>query len=121
MKLNNKGFGLGQMLLMTAAIFIALFIAAYYIYALYHNLDVEEGKVYAELELKLQTKAVKYFELYDTNIVSVKDLILADYLDSFNDGNGYQCNGYVIKEGLDYNAYIKCPNYESEGYNIKYQ
>lgn len=41
MKLNNKGWGLAEMLFFSACLLIALFVSAYLIYTLYESLGIQ--------------------------------------------------------------------------------
>ena len=124
-KLNNKGWGLREMMIISAILLVFLLFAAYYIYVLYNNLDEDKAGVYAKLELKLQTAAVKYVK--DNNIkkgkaiISLDDLQDAGYIDMFTDPKDDKCNGYVIYENNDYDSYISCNYFTSSGYNRSYE
>ena len=122
MKLNNKGWGLRQMLIMSSIIFIFLLIAAYYIYALYNNLDVQTGKQYATLEFELQTAAVNYHMQYpNDNIITLSELKNKGIISIFTDSNDKDCNGYVIVNQTDYKSYISCEFYTTKNYDKKYE
>ena len=121
MKLNNKGWGYRQMLLMTSILLIFLLFTAYNIYALYKNLDHSDAKVYMNLESKLQVAAASYIKdegmRNQSVILTLTELKDLGYITEFNDDEGKACNGYLIYQNYDYNAYIKCPNYISTNYS----
>lgn len=122
MKLNNKGWGYRQMLLMTCILLVFLMIAAYNIYALYNDLDAKDAVTYVNLENKLQIAASKYVgdkNLESSNlIISLTDLKNEEYITVFNDDSNRVCNGYVVYENYKYSPYISCPDYISNNYNI---
>ena len=84
------------------------------------------NKEYLSLEEKLQISAEKYTSdkfMYpdDGEMIKVtkKDLIGANYLDDLKKDKDY-CDGYVIvktEKYVKYKAYIKCKNYETDGYS----
>ncbi|MBE6148921.1 MAG: hypothetical protein E7167_05520 [Firmicutes bacterium] len=125
MKLNNKGWGLKEMMIISSILLLFLLFAAYYIYMLYNNLDTSSASVYGKLELKLQTSAVSYVNKHNLQnskvIISLDDLQKAGYIDIFTDPNDDACNGYVIYENQDYKSYISCNYYTSFGYNRSYE
>lgn len=126
MKLNDKGFGLMQMMIISGVLLLLLLFAAYYIYIFYSKLDVNTGSEYAFLESKLQTSAIKYVidEKIDNNKIhslSYELLLEKGYIDDFYDDNENECNGYVIIRNSDYKTYIKCDSYKSSGYNDTYE
>lgn len=125
MKLNNKGWGLKEMMIISAILLLFLLFAAYYIYMLYNNLDSSSASVYGQLELKLQTSAVSYVNKHKLQnskaIISLSDLQKEGYINLFTDPNDEDCNGYVIYENQEYKSYISCRYYTSSGYNQSYE
>lgn len=121
MKLNKNGWGYKEMFLMSSILLIFLLIAAYNIYALYNELGASDAVIYVELENKMQLASVRYIN--DNNLkndrvtVSLSQLKEEGYISAFKDSDGYDCNGYLIYENYNYNAYIKCPNYISKNYS----
>ena len=86
------------------------------------------NKEYLTLEEKLQVSAEKYTSdkfMYpdegQTIRVTKKELIGANYLDELKKGKDY-CDGYVevkTEKIVKYKSYIKCNNYETDGYENK--
>lgn len=126
MKLNKKGWGTVEMLLLSGGLLIALIIAIYFIGKLYGSFDnAVSKKSYIDIENKLENAARKYvlfnnITLYDTNKLSYNTLKNAGYIDNLMDENGNSCNGYVLIETVDnidhYTAYISCPDYQTKNY-----
>ncbi len=83
---------------------------------------------YVELEKKLISNTEKYVDakfLYpegeDILKVTSQELIENEYLETL-EYNGDTCTGYVIVKldnAYKYDAYIKCKNYTTEGYEEK--
>ena len=123
MKLNNRGWGLTQMIIMSAILFFLLFVVSYYIYVFYNKLDERDGSQYFALESKLKSAAV----LYSKNIsspsgrVSLYTLKSLGYIDTFNDEDGRVCNGYVIYNDDRFDSYIRCNNFVSSNYDRNYE
>ena len=85
----------------------------------------EKNQPYFDLEESMITKTQQYFEQYYSYPEGSKQVkITLDELKSYNiiqelSTNDEQCTGYVIvkNEGvMKYNAYIKCQNYQTKGY-----
>ena len=123
MKLNNRGWGLTQMIIMSTILFFLLFVVSYYIYVFYNKLDERDGSQYFALESKLKSAAV----LYSKNIsspsgrVSLYTLKSLGYIDTFNDEDGRVCNGYVIYNDDRFDSYIRCNNFVSSNYDRNYE
>ena len=123
MKLNKKGWGTLEMLLLSAGIFVALLVAVYFISKLYGSFDNSiKNKDYADMEAKLAEAAKKY--VIENNITNSDSLtIYSDtlevlgYIDSLKDKDNYPCTGYVVVSKVDivnsYKAYIVCRNYKT--------
>ena len=123
MKLNNRGWGLTQMIIMSTILFFLLFVVSYYIYVFYNKLDERDGSQYFALESKLKSAAV----LYSKNIsspsgrVSLYTLKSLGYIDTFNDEDGRVCNGYVIYNDDRFDSYIRCNGFVSSNYDRNYE
>lgn len=118
MKLNNRGFGLKEMIILSSILFIILLIMAYYILVLYHNLEKESVSQYTDLESQIKSAAIKYVNNYEHgSMVTLKELKEVDYIDVFSDSNDDSCSGYVIVSDGAYTPYIKCKSYTTKGYN----
>ena len=126
MKLNNKGWGTVEMLLISGGLLLALIVAIFFINKLYGSFDKAVGnRYYMDLETKIEDAARKYIN--DYNIIdpfnyriSLDTLQSGKYIDNVKDSNGNKCDGYVIVNKLNninyYNAYISCPNYITTNY-----
>lgn len=117
-KLNNHGWGMQEMLIMSSILFILLLIVAFYLNMLYEGFD--NNKQYHELEDKLVNAA----KIYDSkqivgNRITLEMLKNEGYIYSFSDFNGNSCDGYVDKNNGNFTAYVKCINYETNGYNLQ--
>ena len=123
MKLNNKGWGLTQMLIMTAVLFFLLLLVSYYIYIFYNSLDERGGTKYFVLESTLKSAAVLYSKNINSSSgrVSLTTLKSLGYIDYFQDDNGNDCNGYVIYNDDRYDSYIRCNNFVSQSYDRNYE
>ena len=118
MKLNNKGWGTTEMLLLSAGIILALLVAVYFISKLYGSFDASiSNKMYSDIETNLASAAKKY--VIENNI-SVDNGELTIYSDTLQ-ALGYignledNCKGFVVVNKVDfdntYKAYITCNNY----------
>lgn len=126
MNLNNKGWGTKEMIFFCCGLFIALMVATYYISGLYASLDLrEENHSYKNLEDRLETAASRYIsdndlEVNGTYKISYGTLKSEGYIDTLKDINKDLCGGYVIisqvEEVLNYDGYISCNDYVTDGY-----
>lgn len=124
MLLNKHGWGLREMLLVSSVLFIFLFIAIFYIYALYDNLDKNMLVTpYSEMESKLERQANIYLNDYYDNALSEHEITITrsvlkshDLDVSLIDPNGNSCSGYVLASKNGVKAYIKCDEYTTDGY-----
>ncbi len=126
MKLNNKGWGTLEMLLLSGGLLIALLIAVFFIYKLYGSIGNSiENKIYLDLESNLEVAAKNYID--DNNIkvngeyrISFETLKSNNYIDELKDGKGKNCDGYVIVSNVDnidyYNGYVLCKGYQTLNY-----
>lgn len=120
-KLNKKGWEMKDMLIISAILFIFLLIASYYIYVLYNNLMSNDASKYYTLEVKIKNAAAKYVVDYNIDLDSKIEIRLSDlkrkgYIYNFLDENGNACDGIVIIDNGEYNPYISCDNYTTDGY-----
>lgn len=145
-KLNNRGWGLGVMLVFICVFLIAIIFIA--IQAKEYGLagdnsfatpiptktpvvsatpDVSANKEsYERLEERSEEAGRVYKETYykslldgDSVYVTIKKLVSNSYLEQLRDLTGNVCSGYVKITGgeeFQYDAYIKCKDYETSGY-----
>jgi len=126
MKLNNKGWGTLQMLLLVGGLLIALLVAVYFISELYQSFDGTLGnKQHMDLEIKLENAAKEFVESRKLKIngdLTINYSILKSYnfIDELRDINGKECNGYVkitrIENNNKYSGYVSCNNYRTPNY-----
>lgn len=119
MKLNKKGWGTVEMLLLSAGIFIALLVVVYFISKLYGSFDASiSNRKYADIETKLASAAKKYVIENNVNvngniIIYSETLQALGYISALEDN----CSGYVDVSRVDlintYKAYISCDNYKT--------
>ena len=116
------------MLILSGILIVFLFIAVYYIFTMYRDLDLGIGNNhYSNLEEKIEENAIVYLEDYyegDLNSEGLK--ITRGMLRSYNldvelrDKDGHVCAGYVMARRThgedDIKAYISCPDYTTEGF-----
>lgn len=116
------------MLILSGILIVFLFIAVYYIFTMYRDLDLEIGNNhYSNLEEKLEENAIVYLEDYyegDLNSEGLK--ITRGMLRSYDldvelrDQDDHVCAGYVMARRThgedDIKAYISCPDYTTVGF-----
>lgn len=145
MKFNKRGWGLvGELVV----VLLVVAMLVYVIYGL-NNLGlirdmdkalgtdvfpdlVISGKTvsYSSVEDNLISASQKYVsDNYGNNIdtaitIRVSHLIKNGYISTIRDKDNKECSGYVIVSKLDediiYTPYLKCDEYETKGYNEKY-
>lgn len=126
MKLNNKGWGTMEMMLLVGGLLIALLVAIFFISKLYGSFNnTISNKNYFDLETKLESAAKEYILENDIQIdgefrVSYETLKEHNNIDNLYDENNESCTGYVMINRIDninnYKGYISCPNYISDNY-----
>lgn len=135
MYLNNKGWGLKEMILLSCIILAAVFVAAIMINTLYKDLDMNingnnasntsssnqnKEEKYETIERNLLSAAKKYArenDLEDEESIDSDTLIANGYLTvSKMTNEDDTCEGYVTKQNTSYKAYISCESYETKGY-----
>ena len=126
MKLNNKGWGTLEMILISGALLIALIVSIYYIAKLYGSYDLSNSnRIYMDLETKLEGAARKYIK--ENNIqnpsqyhLSLNVLQSGGFIGELKDKNNRNCDGYVIVNEINnvnyYKAYISCQDYVTINY-----
>ncbi len=136
--LNNKGWGLKEMLFFSGMILLIVLVVVVMVNDFYKQLEgggiIEENPVsssskkssvkssnYVSLENTLRTATKKYINKVGSdkagNIVISEDLINQKFI-SEKDMivNGDTCEGYVLINGSEIHPFISCSNYETEGY-----
>lgn len=133
MKLNNRGWGIKEMLLLSAVLIFFFGVAIYFIYMLYSSLDLGlnddsnyiEIRQYEAIEEKIEEDALDYLlnEDYYVNVgdkILLNELIKEGYIDFIYDPNtDGLCEGYVVVKSIEnsvVDAFIKCDEYETNGY-----
>ena len=114
---NNHGWGLKEMLFLSAILLFFVLLVAVLVGQLYGNTGNETPNAYQKVEQNLLKAARRYYKDNEGNYVTSDELVLEDYL-SLKDltVDDDICEGYVIMDGNDYDAYISCNHYETEGY-----
>lgn len=125
--MNNKGFGLPEIFVFIGISLFSLVVIAIFfrkefnnkLYGNNHDNIVEakvDSKYYEELEMKLKKAAIN--SNIDKNIITLTELKDNNLIDSLQDENGNNCEGYVEKIDDQYNSYINCYEiYTSIGFN----
>ena len=126
MKLNNKGWGTLEMILISLALLVMLIVSIYFISRLYGSFDnSNRNKIYMDLESELADAARTYIRKNNIDItsnyrISYEALKEANLIDELKDSNGHDCNGYALVSILNnkkyYNGYVSCNNYTSKNY-----
>lgn len=128
--MNNKGWGLQAMLILSSILIIALFIVVIIVNTnlrfLRSNKSEEFMQQYKMYENRLTENAKKYIadNSVDTTrekFVSYKTLLNEKYIEKFIDPNtNLECNGYVSVKDNNYRPYLKCSlSYKTSGYNFQ--
>lgn len=128
MKLTNHGWGLREMIFLSAVIFFFVIIAAVMINNLYSELDLSQGSsgssssnsyTYQQIESNLSAAAERYYKTHNDDVSTIvisEDLVELGYLKSSQlQTKDDACEGYAVIAD-DFRAYITCSNYETEGY-----
>ncbi len=126
MKLNNRGWGTKEMILLSGGLFLALIVAIYFIVKLFGSFDSAVlNRQYADLEIKIEEAARNYIVNNNINVngeyrISLDTLKNNNYITDFKDNNGSNCSGYVKVTKVDginqYAGYISCFNYQTRNY-----
>ena len=126
--LNKHGWSLREMLILSGILIVFLFIAVYYIFTMYKDLDLNiTNNYYGNLASRLEENATVYLEdYYEGNLSSEGFKITRGMLRSYDldielrDKDGHVCAGYVVARRThgedDIKAYISCPDYTTVGF-----
>lgn len=123
--MNNQGWGLREMIILSAIILFFVILESILISNLYSKLEMPETNkpssslTYTQIEENLKQASKQYYKKYKTdigNIILSEDLIKSGYLkkNKLSTSND-TCEGYVIIDE-DFMPFITCANYETEGY-----
>lgn len=146
MMLNNRGWGMRDMIIYLCILILFLLFASYSVNTLYENMgnnnvadkdDLPEKneqdvdlQYYRDLEYELISATFNYLANYyaDSSIVlhnttiNVQELMDHEFIDDLYDQFGNNvCEGYSIvnrneKGAFVVSSYINCSNYKTEGY-----
>ena len=126
MKLNKRGWGTMEMILLSSGLLLALLVAIFFISKLYGGMDeMVKRREYYSLEEKLEEASKRYvieknLEITSEQRINLNTLKNNNFIDEFEDEDGNACSGYVIVknmgENLEYNSYISCDDYQTEKY-----
>ena len=126
--MNNRGWGLQAMLILTFILILALFISAMLIKQHLSILVKEDNQYqdkYESFESLLVTSAKEYVKDKYSNLGN--DSLTVEYSSLKN--NKYiiklidpstekECDGYVKVDNTNYKSYLSCGLYKTSGYNI---
>lgn len=135
MKLDNRGWGLSEMLILMAVLILFLLISVF----LSHQLSGKSNNIfleplvkttYTDVEENVKNAALSYFKDYydsqiDTGTITVTTINLLKYnhlqeKDLTPSSEKEACLGYALihreNEGLEVQPFIGCKNYETTGY-----
>jgi hypothetical protein len=134
MKLNNRGWGLCQMIIYCAILFFFLMVAVVLIIQLssiLQNVNIAGITTYSDIEDNVILAANNYIEKYykeeigtgtititTDNMLNYKTIKETDLLPTEEDK---ACSGYALvkknsDDTLNISSFIKCSNYETVGY-----
>lgn len=140
-KLNNRGWGLQVMMIFVLILMIALVVIAVLVNQTFSDIvgPVKDPIVnpgnddvsYKDLEKKLLNAVKKYQEIHYSDISSLDGDMITVSLDKLKKEEligeiediktSKPCSGYgtfgLKNEKLVHNAYLKCDNYKTSGYN----
>lgn len=131
--MNNKGWGLQEMLVLSLILIVALLISYFILSRNFNFLVTEASQTYKEeyssYESKLTQQAKNYVKIKYPNrandlvVVTYNKLKLENYIEEMYDpANNLECNGYVLVKGERFTTYLKCgSNYKTRGYNFQYE
>ena len=136
-KLNNKGWGLGVMILFIGVFCLAILIIAV-LSSKYGLMNNSTKNIYNSEKKMTTTKKQKYLEYEQIIGQTCAEYVNKNYKDATETDNIYininelnikdqikqECTGYVnvgkVNDIPYYNPYIKCNNYQTEGYEEIY-
>lgn len=123
---NNHGWGLKEMLFLTALLLFFLLVIAVLVNNLYSGLEKnnqtttpKNNYTYKQVEENLKEASQKYIKKIkeEKELVSSEELLKENIieLEKLTSGNDI-CEGYVKIENKVYTPYISCVHYKTEGY-----
>ncbi len=127
-KLNQHGWGVREMILLSAILLAFLLVTVFMVSRLYQGVTADEKDSgsdysYREVEENLLDAGISYYEDYYSDeeqvIVTSSTLIRHQYLHSRDlkaKGESHSCSGYVKFLDGKGKAYITCSDYETSGY-----
>ncbi len=128
-KLNRHGWGLQEMILLSSILLAFLLIAFFMISRLYDNLSgiettkEKESYTYEDVIDTLEEAALRYYDEYyekGEEVVITSDRLRKHGYVSLSElkpkDEKSACSGYVEVKNKEAKAYIRCSNYESNGY-----
>ncbi len=123
MNLGNRGWSLKEMLFFSSILLFSVFLVAMLINNLYSGLFPEklpEVTSYSKIEMNLKNASQKYYNLHKSEVgdlITSEILLSENFLTNIDLTNGQDvCEGYVILNQGIFSPYIKCSNYQTEGY-----
>src|SRR5574344_2225193 len=134
MKLNNKGWGFNEFIMLLGLLFVCLVVVVIFYAKLTKNeekyINIKNEfigettiKDYIDLEDEITSKAKTYNvnEPNDMVIIKFNTLIKNGYIKKVLDPRTKkECSGYVVYNGSnkEYKTYLSCPgNYQTSDYN----
>ena len=142
MKLNNKGWGLGFLIIVGAIFLLILIVSSIKINKFIKDskddskkqqntstdTKVDNNAIYTALELRLEDAGESYIVYHETLLDYVEDHIIVKYstlkdeghISSLPDPDGeVNCDGYVmIKTDFSVKPFLKCTNYKTLNYDL---
>lgn len=113
--MNNKGMTLGVEILILVLFILSAFLSVYILVKTFtknYESNYKNPLYYHNIEAKVEDAARKYIE---NKILDEKTIITTETL---KEKNLYdeKCNGYVVIDKTFVQAYIKCDDYQTNGY-----
>lgn len=143
MKLNNKGWGLGYLIVVGTVIIIILIISSVKIRNFIREnqesnkkkqndavdtIKTDNNAIFTALELRLEEAGESYTVYHETLIDNTEDYLIVSYdelkeeghISSLPDPDGDKsCDGYVmIKPDFSVKPFLSCTNYKTLDYDL---
>jgi ArsR family metal-binding transcriptional regulator len=112
-RLDNKGWGIFDMFLMSGIILIAVLVV---VISMNEITNFDDTKVVSNNEYSLETELKQAAKNYYNKTDDTSDVVSVNLLELQNYINKTTCTGYVVKSE-NYKPYIKCGVYETKGYD----
>jgi len=128
---NQHGWGLREMIILSAILLSFLLVAIFFIVRLYNgltkdgtiNTPIVKKYTYSEIESNVLTAALDYYnEYYDgeSNVTITTDRLKKRGFITTNElkpeSENKSCRGYVFFGDNEPSVYIQCESYETDGY-----